>query len=85
MKEEFAKFAKKLSQQLVKYALNVLEWQPCNVILLNDFNLLRVNLVFTLKSAKVHYYYGSFLISYFNLLSYIQQGWLSLKIAKQPL
>ena len=38
----------------------------CNGILLNRFNLLKVNLVFPWKLAKVYYYYASFHIPYFN-------------------
>ena len=40
----------------------------CIGILLNQFNLPRVDLVFILKSAKVHNYYDSFLIPYFQFL-----------------
>ena len=39
-----------------------------NCLLLNQFDLSRVNLVFDLKLAKVHNYYASLLILYFNLL-----------------
>ena len=40
----------------------------CNGILLNHFNLLRVNLWSTLKSAEVHKFYPRFPFPYFNLL-----------------
>ena len=46
----------------------------CNVILLNQFNLPKVNLEFTSKLAKSNYYYASFLIPYFNFLTFIGDG-----------
>ena len=41
-----------------------------NGVLLNQVNLPRVNLVFTLKSSKIHYYFARFSIPYFNFLLY---------------
>ena len=41
----------------------------CNGLLLNRFSLSRVNIVFNLITAKVHYYYASF--PYFNFLTFM--------------
>ena len=47
----------------------------CNGLLVNQFNLPIVNLVFTLKLAKVNYYHGSFPIPYFKFIFiFIEDG-----------
>ena len=39
----------------------------CKGLLLNQLDLPRVNLVFTLKSVKVYYHYARFLIPYLSI------------------
>ena len=46
----------------------------CNGLLLNQLNLAMVNQVFTSKFAKVHKYYGSSPIPYFNFF-YFYWAW----------